>query len=160
MESSPFSPPSPPPRLVGGDPEAQAGTIFTWFAWNFAKIEAFPAPIGSAAETRKFILHIAEVREELRRAFPEAVAGAIDIAIARIQQQDSTAWLPARSMTEVAESKFKSDMVAALGRARSGAPIRPPAAYSPAARAGKTVGVLVLILLATAMAIALAWAVR
>ncbi len=134
--------------------------MFTWFAWNFAKIEAFPASIRSAAETRKSILHIAEVREALRRTFPDAVAGAIDITTARIQRQDSTAWLPARSSTEVPESKFKSDMVAALGRARSGGPVRRSAASSPAARAGKAVGVLVLILLAAAMVIAFVWAVR
>lgn len=155
-----FSPPSPPPRLGGDNSDGQARTIFTWFAWNFARIEEFPVSIRLAAETGNIVLHIAEVREELRRAFPEAAAGAIDAAIARIEQQGSTAWLPARVRSEVPESDFGSDLVADVKLALRDARARPAAAYSPAARAGKIVGLLALMLLATAMVIEVVWAVR
>lgn len=134
---------SPPPRLEGDDTADHARTIVHWFDRNFAAVETFPRPIQLAAANRQLVLHLAEVRAVFRRAFPDAVASAIETAFTQLEQRGSVAWLP-------------PGIGIGDRRPRASPPSGSPAAPAPAS--GKPVSLSLLALLSAALVITLIWA--
>jgi hypothetical protein len=137
---------SPSPRLQGDDIADHARTMAHWFELNFTALDACPLQIKLAAERHQLVLRVAEAQAELTRAFPDAAAGAIEVAISRLTQRGSTAWVRSGAVCELESWREW-----------------PTAASPPAAAYGKPVRLSVLAVLAAALTvllISLIWTLR
>lgn len=149
-------PPSAAPDLEGDDSQEHVTAMALWFKLNFVEPARFASLVGPQFAPRDLSLTKYNVRKELLRAFPGAVADEIEAAVSRIQRYGATEWFA---------SPYRIDPLREhIRRAHAPSPrmSTPPASSAPtfpARPSGKRVGIVMVVALTMLLLAAIGWAV-